>query len=181
MATLLRILIFAALGWIGFLILLVGFISRIRSLGRPPISWPALMLAKIAVGISFSLMLWAAASGDTQLPPFSAGLFLTLLLGGTLLFTPALFQLGKNLRMGLPNEDTVLVTSGIYRFSRNPIYVGIFCVMGASLVYAFSWLNVVATATGVLLHHRIVLAEEKFLAKQFKPYKSYCGYVRRYL
>jgi protein-S-isoprenylcysteine O-methyltransferase Ste14 len=181
MATVLRILIFVVLGWVGFQILLVGFISRIKSFGKPPISWPALFLAKTAVGVSFGLMFWAAAAADTRLSPWFTGLFLALLLGGILFFTPALFGLGRNLRVGLPHEETVLVTSGIYQVSRNPIYAGIFCFMGASLIYAFSWVNLVAVAVGVILHHRIVLAEEKFLAGQFKDYEVYRRRVRRYL
>jgi protein-S-isoprenylcysteine O-methyltransferase Ste14 len=181
MATLLRILSFAAVGWMGLQIVLAGYRLKIRSMGKPPIAWPALALAKIGTGVSFILMLWQAASGKVELSWAPTVLFLILLLAGTLIITPALFRLGKNLRMGLPNEETTLVTSGIYRFSRNPIYVAIFLVMGASLVYAFSWVNLGAVVASVCLHHRIVLAEEKFLAAQFKDYEIYRRQVRRYL
>lgn len=181
MTTMLRLLIFVSLGWVGFGILLVGFTSRIPSLGRASISWPALLAAKIGVTVSLAWMLWMAASVGIRLSPVSTAVFLALLLGGTLVLTLGLFGLGRNLRMGLPNEETVLVTSGIYGFSRNPIYAGIFCLMGASLVYSFSWVNLAAAVTGVLLHHRIVLAEEKFLARQFKDYEAYRKQVRRYL
>lgn len=181
METVLKTFIYVSIGWIGFLIILVGFISKIKSFGRPPIAWPALLLAKFAAGISIGSMLWAAASGNTRHSLWSAVLFLVLLLGGTLVFSPALFRLGRSLRVGLPNEDTILVQSGIYRFSRNPIYLGIFCIMGASLVYVFSLVNLVAVITGVLLHHRIVIAEERFLAGKFAHYEAYRKRVRRYL
>ncbi len=181
MTTMLRILIIASLGWLGLQILLIGYTSRIPSLGRASISWPALLAAKIAVGVSLGWMMWVAVSGETRLSAVSTALFLALLLSGTLILTLGLFGLGRNLRMGLPNEETILVTSGIYGFSRNPIYAGIFCVMVASLIYAFSWVNLAATVTGVLLHHRIVLAEEEFLARQFKDYEAYRKQVRRYL
>jgi len=181
MATILRILILASIGWIGFQIFLVGFISKIKSMGRPPLAWPALALAKIAIGVSLSLMLWAAATQDIDLPPLYAFLFPFLLVGGVLLITPALFGLGSNLRMGIPDDGTSLVTSGVYRVSRNPIYLGIFLLMGASLLYAFSWWNAIAVAVAVILHHRIVLAEEKFLTGQFAGYEAYRRRVRRYL
>jgi protein-S-isoprenylcysteine O-methyltransferase Ste14 len=181
MPTVTRILIFAALGWMSFQILLVVLTSKMRSLGRPPISWPALALAKIAVTVSLISLLWTAVSGKARLSPLATILCLALLLGGTLVFTPALFGLGKNLRVGLPNGETSLVISGVYRFSRNPIYLGLFCYMGASLVYAFSWVNLAAVVTGALLHHRIVLAEERFLAAQFRDYGAYGQRVRRYL
>ncbi len=177
----LRVLVFASLGWLGLQILLIGFTSRVVSLGKPTISWPALLAAKVAVALSLGWMVWTAASGKIRLSPVSTAVFLTLLLGGTLLMTLGLFHLGRNLRVGLPAEKTVLVTSGIFGFSRNPIYAGIFCLMGASLVYAFSWINLAAAVVGVLLHHRIVLAEEKFLTRQFNDYGAYCRQVRRYL
>jgi len=42
-----------------------------------------------------------------------------------LIFTiVSLLHLGKSTRLGLPSESTVLKTNGIYKFSRNPMYVG---------------------------------------------------------
>jgi protein-S-isoprenylcysteine O-methyltransferase Ste14 len=181
MATVTRILIFTAFGWFFAQLAMIGFLCRIRSLGRPSIPWPALLIAKIAIGVSIVLMFMAALSGRTKLPSPAMILCLVLLLGGIFLSSPAFFQLGRNLRLGLPGEDTDLVTSGVFRISRNPVYVGIFLMMGASLVYAFSWINAVAVATAILLHHRIILAEERFLAGRFKSYDAYRARVRRYL
>jgi protein-S-isoprenylcysteine O-methyltransferase Ste14 len=181
MTALARILIFAAFGWFFVQLVMIGFFCNIRSLGRPSIPWPALLIAKIAIGISAVLMLRAAFTGETQLPLPVMVLCLALLLGGVFLSSPALYQLGRNLRLGLPGEDTDLVTSGVFRISRNPVYVGIYLMMAASLVYAFSWINAVAVATAILLHHRIILAEERFLAGRFKGYGAYRARVRRYL
>ena len=181
MATILKILIFASIGWIIFQIILIGFFSKIKSLGRPPLAWSVLALAKIAIGVSLCLMLWEAAARDVTLAPFEVLLFLILMVGGVLLITFALFGLGSDLRMGIPDERTSLVTSSVYRASRNPIYLGIFLIMGASLLYAFSWWNVSAVAIAVFLHHRIVLAEEKFLAGKFAGYEAYRRRVRRYV
>jgi protein-S-isoprenylcysteine O-methyltransferase Ste14 len=73
------------------------------------------------------------------------------------------------------------VTSGIYRVSRNPLYLGLHCLMVASLVYAFSLLNLVAVVEAILLHHRIILAEEKFLGERFPEYAAYRASVPRYI
>ena len=72
------------------------------------------------------------------------------------------------------------MTSSIYAFSRNPIYVGLYLILAASLIYAFSWVNLVAVVTAVVLHHRIILAEEQFLSLRFKEYDAYRLRVRRY-
>jgi protein-S-isoprenylcysteine O-methyltransferase Ste14 len=180
MDTSLRIVAFAALGWTVFLIAMIGYRSKIPSLGKPPIPWPALALAKIAVGISFLMMFRAAVAGSPRLSVLAAAVFLLLLIGGMAVFSAALLTLGRNLRVGLPGEKTELVTSGVYRFSRNPVYVAIFSMMGASLIYAFSWINALAVATGILLHHLIILSEEQFLNGRFPRFEAYRRRVRRY-
>jgi protein-S-isoprenylcysteine O-methyltransferase Ste14 len=181
MTAVLRVLVFAALGSLTVQILLYG--SRIKgdAVGKPPIAWPALALAKISMGVSLLLLFWKAARGGVQLSPAATVIVMGLLLGGTAIFMFALAALGANLRMGLPKEETALVTSGLYRLSRNPLYLALFCFLGASLIYAFSWVNLAAAAIAVVFHHRIVLAEEKYLANRFSDYRAYCMRVRRYL
>jgi protein-S-isoprenylcysteine O-methyltransferase Ste14 len=179
--TILRMLIFAALGCVTFQILLYG--SRIRGnpIGRPPIARPAFLFAKVCATLSLILLCLAAARGNTPLSHIGTAAFVFLLLAGTLLFVLAFPRLRGNLRMGLPEEETTLVTSGIYGFSRNPLYLALFCLLGASLIYAFSWLNLAAVVLAVILHHRIVLAEEKYLTGRFAEYQAYSRSVRRYL
>jgi protein-S-isoprenylcysteine O-methyltransferase Ste14 len=179
-ATALRVVVLASVMWLAVHILLIGRRIRKGAVGRPPISRPAFILAKICLIVPFVLLLWKAAARPPHLATFAAVLVLCLLAVGTVIFALGLFKLGANLRMGLPQEETVLITSGIYRFSRNPIYLGAFVIMAASLVYAFSWANLVATAIAVILHHRITLAEEKYLAGRFREFASYRNRVRRY-
>ncbi len=181
MANILRVLIFASVGLMGAVVLITGFRTKAAPMGKPPIPWPALLLAKVSMAVSLGLMLWAAGARTAGLSALSASLFLMLLVAGTLLFMPAITRLGRSLRVGLPNEETTLVVSGIYRYSRNPIYLALYCMLGASLIYAFSWVNLVAVILGVALHHRIVLAEEKFLSGRFPDYEDYRRRVRRYL
>jgi protein-S-isoprenylcysteine O-methyltransferase Ste14 len=181
MATCLKILIFAALGVVVCQVLVFGIRARINPLGKPPIPRPAFYLAKLCMCVSIFLLGLEAAIGNPQLPLFAILPFVSLLLGGTFLFAFGFAELGKNLRVGLPDEVTTLVTSGAYRWSRNPLYVSLFCLFGASLIYAFSWLNLSAVALGVILHHRIVLAEETFLRGKFKEFDAYAKKVRRYL
>jgi len=158
-----------------------GLKVRGNRVGIPPIGRLAYLLAKAGMSLSIVLLFAKAAFDSPRLSAISSVVVLCLLLGGGTLFTLSLWQLGSNLRMGLPEEETALVTSGVYRISRNPIYVGIFLILCASLVYAFSWLNAAAVSVGVALHHCIVLAEERFLSKRFSDYDSYRRRVRRYL
>lgn len=180
MATFMRVFILASAGWLALAILLFGSRIRANSLGNPPIAKPAFFLAKLGVSVSCVLLILKAALSPPQQSDVASIVCLWLLMGGTLIFTLGLSQLGASLRVGLPREQTSLVRSGIYGWSRNPIYVGIYMIMGVSLLYAFSWLNLAAALAGVALHHRIILSEERFLATQFEEYETYRSKVRRY-
>jgi protein-S-isoprenylcysteine O-methyltransferase Ste14 len=174
------VVVLASVTWLAVQILLIGHRMRKGAVGRPPISRPAFVLAKICLTVPFALLFWTAAAKPPHLAPLTSVLVLCLLAAGTVIFALGLFKLGANLRMGLPQGATILITSGIYRFSRNPIYLSAFVIMAASLVYAFSWVNLVATVIAVILHHRIILVEEKFLAGRFKDFVGYRNRVRRY-
>jgi len=157
-----------------------GIRARINPMGKPPITPIAFLAAKLGMCTSIFLLGWKASFQGPNLPLFAAIPYVALLCGGTLLFVSSFARLGRSLRIGLPAEETTLVVSGAYRWSRNPIYLALFCLFGASLLYAFSWLNLVAVLCAVVFHHRIVLAEEVFLRRRFKDYETYCEKVPRY-
>jgi protein-S-isoprenylcysteine O-methyltransferase Ste14 len=180
MVTFLRVLVFAVVAWLSLQLLVSGTRMGGNPLGKTPIAKPAFLLAKLALTVSIFLLVVSAVFTPPQLSIVASAACMLLLIGGTLIFTLGMGRLGGSLRMGLPLEETVLVTSGIYSLTRNPVYVGIFLLMGASLVFAFSWLNLAAAVIGVVLHHRIILAEERFLALQFKQYEDYRNRVNRY-
>jgi len=176
-----RIAVFAALGCLAGSLVVLRLRARVNPVGIPPIAQTTFMVAKLCLAVSIGLLVYSAGVSPAQLSLPARIAFLTLLCGGSLIFVISLFHLGSNLRMGLPREETFLVTAGIYRFSRNPIYFALYCILAASLVYAFSWLNLLAAALAVALHHRIILAEERFLAGRFPEFEDYRRTVRRYI
>jgi protein-S-isoprenylcysteine O-methyltransferase Ste14 len=76
-----------------------------------------------------------------------------------------------------------LVTVGLYRFSRNPMYVCVTtALVGWGLSFGVTALLVYAAAAFVAFHLRVVLGEEPWLARTHgSRWEEYRGRVRRWL
>ena len=112
------------------------------------------------------------------------GLAFVLVIGGLLLDGIAA---GTFRRLGTPPEPwkptTALATGGLYKYSRNPIYVG-FAVTYAGFALAMdSPVALALLAPCLIVVDRFVIArEERYLATKFgAEYQAYQGKVRRWL
>ena len=106
-----------------------------------------------------------------------------LCLAGLILLLLSLVSFGKSFRIGIDVDHSgKLVTTGVFAFSRNPIYVAFaFVLLGQFLVFP-NWILLVYLVAGIWLFHRQVLREEEFLRKHYgQEYAEYCHRVRRYL
>ena len=76
-----------------------------------------------------------------------------------------------------------LVTSGIYRFTRNPIYLGfLLMVIGLPLNSGLYWGVVMAPFYVLTMNRFVIEREETYLGKKFKDiFTSYKSRVRRWL
>jgi protein-S-isoprenylcysteine O-methyltransferase Ste14 len=76
-----------------------------------------------------------------------------------------------------------VVTSGIYRFTRNPIYLGFFLmIVGLPLNYGNYWGILLAPLFALTLNRLVIEREEAYLEKKFKvQYTEYRSRVRRWL
>ena len=76
-----------------------------------------------------------------------------------------------------------LVTSGIYRFTRNPIYLGfLLMVIGFPLNSGVIWGLVLAPFYMMTMSRVVIEREEAYLERKFKgQYTSYTSRVRRWL
>lgn len=76
-----------------------------------------------------------------------------------------------------------LVVSGLYRYIRNPIYVGVVLILlGHFLWFGFWWLLVYAGLAFLLTHLFVILYEEPNLRKRFGAgYEDYLRKVPRWI
>ena len=94
----------------------------------------------------------------------------------------ALIQLGQPAAVGIPERNTGFQTHGLYRLTRNPVYVGAFTICLASCFYSIHLLNILLFAIVVGVHARIVAKEEPFLEKRFRQqWLDHTQRVPRYL
>ena len=76
-----------------------------------------------------------------------------------------------------------VVTSGVYRFTRNPIYLGfLLIVIGLPLYSGFYWGLVTAPLYVFVMTRLVIQHEEAYLEGKFgKAYTDYVSRVRRWL
>lgn len=79
--------------------------------------------------------------------------------------------------------DAVLVQTGPFRISRNPIYLGfVLLVAGIALRWGDAWGWLAAAACLALLDRLVIAREEAYLAARFgAAYDAYRARVRRWL
>lgn len=139
-------------------------------MGIATLGAPAAQLLSIALG-------WSCLPANARFTGFCIGML------GNLIFLLSVLCMKDSWRAGIPDKDkTELVTTGIYRYSRNPAflsfdlqYVGVLLMYGNLLTLAFSLFAM------VMLHLQI-LQEERYLTNVFgAPYQAYRSHVCRYL
>ena len=74
------------------------------------------------------------------------------------------------------------VTKGVYRFSRNPIYFGMFLIFGGTGIACVSWVFLLLTAVFIILSHIVTVSEERFCLRKYgDAYREYMNRVPRWM
>ncbi len=76
-----------------------------------------------------------------------------------------------------------LVVRGLYKHTRNPMYLGVLCViLGWTLLFRSQNLAIYAACVATCFHLTVLLYEEPHLRRVFGPsYEQYCSQVRRWV
>jgi len=102
---------------------------------------------------------------------------------GLVIFLIALISFGNSWRVGIDSSNQgKLVTTGIFKYSRNPIFLFMnIYFIGITLIYP-TFLFIIMTLILIIGIHKQILNEEKHLSKTYKEdYQNYKKQTRRYL
>ena len=123
---------------------------------------------------------------ETMYLPYKLSISILILLVGIIILINPVFKFIKSKTTVNPVKFTKvskLVTNGIFKYSRNPMYLGmIFVIISTSIFY----LNYYSIITPFIFYFWInrfqIKREEIFLAKKFgKEYLSYKSKTRRWI
>ncbi len=153
------------------------------------LSWFELKVPPPVVALIAAGLMWFLAK-DFSLPrydiPQRAQVCTALVIVGFLVDLAALWRFLKvstTVNPLRPQNASRLVTSGIYRFSRNPMYVGNFIFLVAWSVWLESPYAFAGLAVYVFYMNRFqIKPEERMLESLFgSEYVSFCEQVRRWI
>jgi protein-S-isoprenylcysteine O-methyltransferase Ste14 len=143
---------------------------------------PLIFLGLVVVGPLLDRLLGLAPFALAR--PLQVGLVLVLVAAGLALVLAAIrgfASAGTRVEPWAPSS--AIVSDGIYRFTRNPMYLGMTLVMLGLALIIGSPASLALVALAVLIVDRFVIRrEEAYLERKFgDPYRAYRAKVRRWL
>ena len=144
---------------------------------RPPLAWGVAVIA----GLALNWLVPLPFLPDDQDAGWLGALVFVLALALFAWAIVTITRAGSNVPGNLPT--TTIVESGPYRFTRNPIYLGMFFgLIGLAIAFDTLWLLVMLVPFALLIRYAVVAREEAYLERKFGDvYRSYCARVRRWL
>jgi len=180
------LVLFAALGIVFFVVVYKVKAAGGELFGRATINLSVQLLGKAFILLPNCFLLFETLGFKLSwldVPEFLRWIGVFIFFEGVLFLSFSLIHLGRYTKMGLPKNDVIqLWTTGIYKLSRNPMYLGLIIVAIASVMLVPNPFNLVFAIAGILIHHKIIINEEKFLTERFEQqYLDYKKNTNRYL
>ncbi len=131
---------------------------------------PLVIFAYLIFLATLLFSIWIPLKTDTVLFYIGLGLFvctmiLTAIFGGDYVTAP---------------KDKI-ITQGVYKFSRNPIYLTTYLTSISTIFMTLSWILIISLIMSVMSMHFVILLEERSLEKQYgNDYLEYKNKVPRY-
>lgn len=146
-------------------------------IAKPPFLYGGALIAGLLLDWVLPLPFGLGESGRWIVAAIAMIVGILLASGGTTLFGRA----GTNVSTAQPS--TTVVTHGLYRFSRNPIYVGLTLLYsGIAFAVDSAWPLLLLLPLLLLMRYGVIAREERYLEAKFgEAYRAYKARVRRWL
>lgn len=134
--------------------------------------------------LGFAVLAWAAGRLlPMPLPGAGVAGWLLVVAGLALMAAAALQMLKRRTTLDPHGAPSALVTDGLYRFSRNPIYVADALILaGLALIWQAPLALLLVPAFAAVITRRFILPEEARLAARFPAgFAGYAARTRRWL
>ena len=144
---------------------------------RPPIAWALAVLIGLALRWLMPIRFMPTAVPAGWVGGAVFAIALALAAWAIAIMTRA----GSNVPTNLPT--TTIVDGGPYRFTRNPIYLGMFLgLVGLAIAFDSLWLLAALVPFALVIRYGVVAREEAYLERKFgDAYSRYRSRVRRWL
>jgi protein-S-isoprenylcysteine O-methyltransferase Ste14 len=160
--------------------------TRKRKVNDTPIAppnsfpWPPVL----AVGFLLAGLLSRLVIEDLRIGPAQLVVGTSLLLVGGLMIAAAFLAFIQHRSNIMPHKPAgSLITSGVFRLSRNPIYTGeVIAILGLGIALGSIGLVAVAILLALTVRQVGILREERHMAARFgAAWEQYCAKTRRWL
>lgn len=186
--TIIKILIISGFCFFSLIMLLVviaGYKKNGEILGKPTVAVWWFITGKLSLFVCLFLYIYTVIKSGysyTLIPKFNDWISLIVFFPGIVFLSAGFLNLGRSLRMGLPNNSTKLMTKGIFKITRNPVYVGLNLICLSSAIYFSHPINILLMFVVWVYHHQVIISEEGFLKKRFgSAWLNYTKKTRRYI
>jgi len=148
-----------------------------------------LRIPPLALVMIVALFMWLGATHTPGLGfrvPFQSMIALSLLSLGVLVCVVGVLQFKKaktTVNPTKPQASSSLVTTGIYRRSRNPMYLGFLLILAAWAAFTACTISLLGLPAFVAYMNQFqIKPEERALTALFdKDFRDYCSNVRRWI
>lgn len=132
--------------------------------------------------VLFGLLIFLPTSTDIALT-YSKLIANTLLISGIIICIVAIWQLRNYSLTALPApiDNAKLLTSGLYKYVRHPIYTGVILAFAGVALGSGSFIKLLLWLVLVVFFFTKSNYEEGLLSKQFAGYRKYQKYTGRFL
>ncbi len=141
---------------------------------------PLIYLAFLAVGLLLDYLFPVPVLPNSI--QYAVGFGMIIATGLVMPFVLLEFRKAET-QFDLRKPTTAIITTGPYRFSRNPSYVSLTMLyLGIAIAADSVWVLAGLIPTLVVMHYGVILREEQYLENKFgEEYLRYKNTVRRWL